>query len=264
LAYHEVHFTFDPRLLSAAVSGMIAQATLNETSFDGNRVRDSLSALRLGHDGLEQFVGLLFDEFDGLRDQLETDQASVEDERQELRRAQAKIAAERQQWETDRQHWNDALQKRVVELEHDKLALATELESQRHRSAEVAQAAAEQQRHFAEERAQWMAELRQLRERSGAQPCDAANGTPPVDPVEAKTNDEFDWTALYPPTDESRPSESRRLKEQRSGQATKPAAAAATKPPAFNPFEADPVMGPLMSQFQLLQRDVARRRKKSA
>ncbi len=243
---------------------MIAQATLSETSFDGNRVRDSLSALRLGHDGLEQFVGLLFDEFDGLRDQLETDQASVEDERQELRRSQAKIAAERQQWETDRQHWNDALQKRVVELEHDKLSLATDLESERRRSAEVAKAAVEQQRHFAEERAQWMAELRQLRERSGAEPRDAVNGTSAIDPTETKINSDVDWATLYPQMNDSRPTDSRPRKEQPAGRPAKPAAVPAPKPPAFNPFEADPVMGPLMSQFQLLQRDVARRRKKSA
>jgi chromosome segregation ATPase len=238
---------------------MIAQAPLSESTFDGNRVRDSLSALRLGHDGLEQFVGLLFDEFDGLRDQLETDQASVEEERQDLRRAQAKIAAERQQWETDRQHWNDALQKRVVELEHDKLSLATELESERRRSAEVATAAVEQQRHFAEERAQWMAELRQLREHSPAEQRDTANEMPPAAQKEAQPSVDIDWATLFPPTNESRAA-----KEQPTERSAKSAAAKAPKAPAFNPFEADPVMGPLMSQFQLLQRDVARRRKKSA
>jgi hypothetical protein len=238
---------------------MIAQATLPETGFDGNRVRDSLSALRLGHDGLEQFVGLLFDEFDALREEFESDQTSLDEERQELRRSQAKIAAERQQWETDRQHWNDALQKRVVELERDKLSLATELESERRRSAEVAKAAVEQQRHFAEERAHWVAELKQLRERTGADPGDAVAEIPLPAFAEIGPAPELELAASRGAANGNHSA-----KQYVAALSTKPVAAALPKSPAFNPFEADPVMGPLMSQFQLLQRDVARRRGKKS
>jgi hypothetical protein len=243
---------------------MIAQATLPETSFDGNRVRDSLSALRLGHDGLEQFVGLLFDEFDALREEFESDQTSLDEERQELRRSQAKIAAERQQWETDRQHWNDALQKRVVELERDKLSLATELESERRRSAEVAKAAVEQQRHFAEERAHWVAELKQLRERTGADPGDVVAEIPPAEVPPSAFAEISPAPELELAAARGTVNGKHSAKQYVAALSTKAAVASLPKSPAFNPFEADPVMGPLMSQFQLLQRDVARRRGKKS
>jgi hypothetical protein len=238
---------------------MIAQATLPEAGFDGNRIRDSLSSLRLGHDGLEQFVGLLFDEFDALREELESDQTSVDEERQALQNAQAQIAAERQQFETDRQHWNDALQKRVVELERDKLSLAAELESERRRSEEAAKAVAEQQRQFAAERAEWMAEVRQLRDRSKSDQNEHAGEIPRTEFNEGDANPVADTLEQCAPKNSGRKAKSA---------ATAPAVPVNViqppKAPAFNPFESDPVMGPLMSQFQLLQRDVARRREKKS
>src|ERR1700674_621889 len=149
---------------------MIAQATLPESSLDRNRIRESLSALRLGHDGLEQFVGLLFDELESLREQLDEEQMRLDEQRHELREIEAQIAAERSQWETDRQHWHDALQKRVVELERDRLGLVNELESERRRTSEMAQAAADQHRQFVAERAEWAAEMRELRQLSPVEP----------------------------------------------------------------------------------------------
>src|ERR1700730_12277159 len=149
---------------------MIAQATLPEVGLERNRIRESLSALRLGHDGLEQFVGLLFDELESLREQLDEEKLRLDEQRHELREIEAQVAAERTQWETDWQHWHDALQKRVVELERDRLGLVSELESERRRTSEMAQAAADQHRQFVAERAESAAELRALRQARTADP----------------------------------------------------------------------------------------------
>src|SRR5260221_3976963 len=143
---------------------MLAPATLPEVGLERNRIRESLSALRLGHDGLEQFVGLLFDELESLREQLDEEKLRLDEQRHGLREIEAQVAAERTQWETDRQHWHDALQKRVVELERDRLGLVNELESERRRPSEMAQAAADQHRQFVAERAEWAAELREQRQ----------------------------------------------------------------------------------------------------
>src|SRR5260221_2796644 len=151
---------------------MIGPATFPEVGLERNRIRESLSALRLGHDGLEQFVGLLFDELESLREQLDEEKLRLDEQRHGLREIEAQVAAERTQWETDRQHWHDALQKRVVELERDRLGLVNELESERRRTSEMAQAAADQHRQFVAERAEWAAEMRKLRQLSALDAAD--------------------------------------------------------------------------------------------
>src|SRR5438270_7685946 len=155
---------------------MIAPATFPEVGLERNRIRESLSALRLGHDGLEQFVGLLFDELESLREQLDEEKMRLDEQRHGLREIEAQVAAERTQWETDRQHWHDALQKRVVELEQDRLSLTSELESERRRTSEMAQAAADQHRQFVAERAEWAAELRELRHLLRGEATNKRNG----------------------------------------------------------------------------------------
>ncbi|HEV3418535.1 MAG TPA: hypothetical protein VG056_17055 [Pirellulales bacterium] len=236
---------------------MIAQATLPESGFGRPQVRDSLTALRLGHDGLEQFIGLLFDELDSLRDELDEEQTRLDDERHELRGAQAQIAAERTQWETDRQHWHDALQKRVVDLEKDRLALAAELESERRRSAEMADDFAEQRRQSADEQVEVSGELRRLRMLLDARVGAGGQGTgireSEIEPEQAHEAAQVQSEKVDAPRskrEKSPVSENQDAPPQRK------------KPLTTNSTAPDPVMGPLLSQFQLLQRDVARRREK--
>ena len=100
-----------------------------------------------------------------LREQLDDERLGIDEERHNVREAEARIAAERSQWETDRQHWHDTLQKRVVELEQDRITLASELEAERRRTSEMAQAATDQHRHFVAERTEFAAEIRELRQR---------------------------------------------------------------------------------------------------
>jgi hypothetical protein len=254
---------------------MIALATMPEFALDRNRVRDSLAALRLGHDGLEQFVGLLFDELETLREQIDDERLEIDDERHNVREAEARIATERTQWETDRQHWHDTLQKRVVELEQDRLALVGELEAERRRGSELAQASADQQRHFVAERTQLTAQIRELQQRlatgsvngdgaasallhssaeNGAgdsvQPREKVRHEAPVDIVHAEE-------LILKSGTGGRHGSTRSPRRQDPTSTAQRVAAAAT-----NPTNADPVMGPLLSQFQKLQKDVARRREK--
>lgn len=249
---------------------MIAQATLPEVGLERNRIRESLSALRLGHDGLEQFVGLLFDELESLREQLDEEKLRLDEQRHELREIEAQVAAERTQWETDRQHWHDALQKRVVELERDRLGLVSELESERRRTSEMAQAAADQHRQFVAERAEWAAEMRSIRQlsvgdsadrelattatTSGEQiePLSALRGEAPIDLVHAEEE------ALKVNLRRIEVEPKRRTEESAIGLLPRAKGALGVM------FQVDPVMGPLLSQFQQLQKDVARRREKKA
>jgi DNA repair exonuclease SbcCD ATPase subunit len=236
---------------------MIAQATLPESEFGRAHLRDSLTALRLGHDGLEQFLGLLFDELDSLRDELDEEQARLDDERHQLREAQAQITAERNQWETDRQHWHDALQKRVVELEKDRLALAAELESERRRGAEMAEDFAEQRRQSADEQAALLGELRQLRIS-----LDSRVGVGGHDSAIRERDGEADQAREKTSVQNAMDDAPRSKRARNSASEDDDAPPSRKKAVPTNPIQPDPVMGPLLSQFQLLQRDVARRREK--
>lgn len=254
---------------------MIALATMPEFALDRNRVRDSLAALRLGHDGLEQFVGLLFDELEALREQLDEERLGIDEERHSVREAEARIAAERSQWETDRQHWHDTLQKRVVELEQDRITLASELEAERRRTSEMAQAATDQQRHFVAERAEFAAEIRELRQRL-ATPSTKRDGDAIPPPTQAGGDGGSDKIEISERLRHEAPidivhAEELILKSAAGGRQVPtsfprrpdaPLPAPRTTGAGATPLHADPVMGPLLSQFQQLQKDVARRREK--
>jgi hypothetical protein len=253
---------------------MIALATMPEYALDRNRVRDSLAALRLGHDGLEQFVGLLFDELETLREQIDDERLEIDDERHNVREAEARIAAERTQWETDRQHWHDTLQKRVVELEQDRLTLAGELEAERRRASELSQASADQQRHFVAERTQLTAEIRELQQRlatgsangdtaSASQNSSVENGAADASQPREKVRHEAPVDIVHAEELILKGGTGGRHGSTKSPRRQDPSSPAQrTAAAATNPMNADPVMGPLLSQFQKLQKDVARRREK--
>ncbi|HKD37231.1 MAG TPA: hypothetical protein VKB78_10530, partial [Pirellulales bacterium] len=199
----------------------------------------------------------------------------IDEERHNVREAEARIAAERTQWKTDRQHWHDTLQKRVVELEQDRLSLASELEAERRRASDLSQAAADQQRQFVSERAESAAEIRELRGRlaaGGATPDrdanaqhisngedEAANAPEPSGKVLREAPIDIihaEELILKGAMDARPPSTPRTRRPDAAPQGPR------TNAPGTNPLHADPVMGPLLSQFQKLQKDVARRREK--
>ena len=74
------------------------------------------------------------------------------------------IFPRRAQWEQDHRQRTDALQRRVVELEKDRLVLKLELESARSQATDLHETLTELQRQIAAERSEWNIELRMLRD----------------------------------------------------------------------------------------------------
>jgi chromosome segregation ATPase len=117
------------------------------------------------------------------------------------------------------------LQRDRENLYHERAALEAELESVRNRAAEMAEALAEQKHEISEERAQWTEELKRLR----------------------------------------------RVLESLSSQRTQQPFVAEPHPPAVpgapvagrTATGSDPVLESVMAQFEMLQRDLARRRQHS-
>jgi len=233
-------------------------------------VCDALSALRGGQDGIEQFIESLFDELDASWEQIDHDRCWIDARREELKQAQAEAAAQRTQWETDRQQWHDSLQQRVVELERDRLRLQSELESARAGAVELTQAMTDQRRQIAAERAEWSLELRLLREsldRPAAAPAPSVRPSrkrsielreewseePLVEIADELPAEPWPEPIITPPTPQPRPTNA----------IARPSAPAIARPAITGPVVTDPVLGPLLSQFERLQRDVAKRRVKN-
>jgi predicted nucleic acid-binding Zn-ribbon protein len=208
------------------------QIPASRLNVDWTPVRDTLAALRAGHESLDLFVGQLFSGLEAMRERLDQYDRRIKDERRQVAEDRQRFIAEQAEWERSRTQPVGEEAQRVAELEQERSELEEELETVRQRCEELAETVAEQKRQIAEERAAWTAEFRQLRkvldqqsqiltqrvEHNHAAPVAAACG---------------------------------------SGNGSAVAAAAVRT-------EIDPVLGSVMSQFQLLQKDAARRRAQQA
>jgi chromosome segregation ATPase len=121
----------------------------------------------------------------------------------------------------------------LQQMEQDRLVLETELETVRNRAAEMAETLAEQRRQSAEERKQWTQELKRMRRM-----------------LEMLSAHRFEHQAAPGPE----PARG----ESRDPAGPSPEAAAAPAP------HGDPVLDSVMAQFEMLQKDLARRRKATA
>jgi hypothetical protein len=113
-------------------------------------------------------------------------------------------------------------------MEQERLVLETELESVRNRAAEMSETLAQQSRQMADERARWADELKRMRQ-----------------VLEAIAQRQLEQSGVG---------------ETNAGAAREPrppAGKAATGPGAAS----DPVLDSVMAQFEMLQKDLARRRK---
>lgn len=226
-------------------------------------IQQSLAALRAGQESAARFVVELFNDLEAMQKRLVDVQSQLFADRDQLIEERQRLAAE-QSAPTERKanEADESLQAKVAELESDRSALEEELESVRERAVGMAQTLADQKRQMAEEHAEWAAELRQLRRILDKQAAWIsqhaemgatwdANGAPysaagtdgyalPSVPVNGHQ-------ANVGPAPVSRPHPS-----------YFPAAS-----PGAATRQADPVMGSILSQFELLQKDVARRREHS-
>lgn len=196
---------------------------------DWTPVRDTLAALRAGHESLDLFVAQLFSGLESMRERLDQHDRRIKEERRRIAEEREKLAAERAQWQAQKQHGaSEAPDSRLLtELEQERGMLEEELETVRRRCEELAQTVADQKRQLTEERAEWTAEFRQLRKILDKQSQIL------VERVEQ--NQVAPLGVVAGPSDNVNGGAA-----QRGG--------------------VDPVLGSVISQFQLLQKDAARRR----
>jgi chromosome segregation ATPase len=214
-------------------------------------VKQSLAALRAGQENFARFITELFAEFESLTQKLCVAEAQfAQDNPSKIQ--DASLSPDSAETET--------LRAKVADLEDERRQLEEELENVRSHSVNMAQVIEEQKRQMAEDSAGWTAELRQLRrildkqatwisqQREGssqyagdlepqqfaASAEDYPPGPPPILPIR---------TAQNP---------NREIQQQ-------PAAMRATGT-AGQAGRHDAVLGSVLSQFEMLQRDVARRR----
>jgi predicted nucleic acid-binding Zn-ribbon protein len=198
-------------------------------SVDWTPVRDTLAALRAGQESLDLFVGQLFSGLESMHERLDQHDRRLKEERRQIAEQRERLVAERAQWEAHRQQAageGTSSDQRTLELEQDRRDLEEELETVRARCEELAGTVAEQKRQIAEERAEWTAEFRQLRKILDKQ------------------------------------SQLLAQKVEQAHVAQLAVVGAPAGPAQSSPDRGgiDPVLGSVMSQFQLLQKDAARRR----
>lgn len=232
---------------------------------DCSSLKRSLAVVRAEHETYAQFVAELLADLESLQQKLAEAEAQIESQSEQLAHHEAAQAEAVQAVDSapdDGQPSEEelALQGKVTELENDRQALEDELETIRTRAVEMAEVIAEQKRQMAEDQSQWMTELRQLRRlldkqsKVIAQQAELANAAGDPDPLGISGSNGYSEVA---PT------------------ATNGSAVHASQPATTEPSQApaasrarlgssDPVLGSIMSQFELLQKDVARRRKQGA
>jgi hypothetical protein len=228
------------------MSTVTAQFTGSRVRVDWTPVRETLSLLRSGQESIDLFVGQLFGELDRMRDRLEQQERKLREERNEL-------LEERRAFDEHKAHSASVADgatggdpANVSELERERSELENELEAVRQRCEELSATVAEQKRQLTDERAEWTAEFRQLRKILDKQSQLLAQRVEPISGTPTTTT-----TVNFP---------------HMASTETAPVASGVAVAPAQPPNAAaiDPVLGSVMSQFQMLQKDAARRRQQHA
>ncbi|MDZ4821388.1 MAG: hypothetical protein SGJ20_20695 [Planctomycetota bacterium] len=211
---------------------------------DWGGVRDSLAALRHGHDSVHELISQLFDELESSQQQCEASREREQQQAQQLAEVHQTLITERAQWEALRSQPSAEQTGQILDLERERVQLETELESVRQRCLEMSETITEQKRQLAEERAEWTAEFRQLRKILDKQ-SQVLSTRLEAGPANGGT------ASLY---GNGHPAEAT------SNGASNRANGENQHAVPVGAVEADPVLGSVISQFQMLQRDAARRR----
>lgn len=216
--------TSTPPNNEAGIISTICAPTL--PAVDWRPIRGSLEAFRSGYEEIEQLVSQLLDEIDSAWQQLDAERSRADGSRA-LVPIEAQAGAVLLQplshplSQSDSRDGN-ALEQRIAELQEDRFALQAEIEFTRNQLAEQTRQLAEERRRAADERATWTSELRLLREAIHQQMAAFRAAPPEPAATVARVADSHQSVECHQPT--------------------------------------DPVLGPLLTQFKILQRDAARRR----
>jgi hypothetical protein len=226
-------------------------------------VKDSLRALKAGQESFARFVVDLFNDLDSMREQLLKVESHLSEERRRLDTQRQQLVAQERQIASEPAEADSQLQAKVSEMEKDRAALEEELENVRSRAVSMSQTITEQKRQMADEHAQWTAELRQLRRILDKQATWIAQ----------QTEGGLAWSPAgygpagvpipggFPPNVNQypqNPAAVRPAEPEHWRRAAQGGSATASQ------GHGDPVLGSVLSQFELLQKDVARRRNQSA
>jgi len=164
--------------------------------------------------------------------------AELERERDSLARERQEIRERAEEGRPNGSSASDRPTEEIQRLEAERAALAQEravlereLELVRRRSAEMAEELAHQSRHMAEERGVWSDELKEIRRLLEAMAQQRPEPSPPTYQA-----------PISPRADDVRP---------------------ITSPKGAEPAADDPVLDSVMAEFEILQKDLARRRKHS-
>lgn len=239
-------------------------AELSSELVETDGLRESLAEIFASHEEFEKFFSGVFSELNTLSAELvrcqqawTSERSRTETELEEraarLEADRAALAAEREQaWEEISQRRREAEQglvaasgdeslKRMFEeaeqertqLNQERSVLESELDMVRNRAAEMSETLAQQQREMAEERQRWSAELKRMRR-----------------VLEALSTRQVEFQEPSIPSGNT-------------GGTAAPADRPSEPAPA-SPAESDPVLGSVMAQFEMLQKDIVRRRKDAA
>ncbi len=215
-------------------------------------LNQALATLQTGQQNYEQFVVELLAEIEAAQEKLNQAEAQIDQQNRELTELRSRPAADCQPAEQNGEG-DAALESKVEELESDRQALEEELENVRSRAVEMAQVITDQKRQMAEDQTQWMEEFRQLRRILDKQTKWITQ------------QNEQNGSVASPPADAAS-STTKSGTEKSSEERGEPSLELIRRAPVAESHKSagknsDPVLGSVLSQFEFLQKDVARRRK---
>jgi len=217
---------------------------------DVQQVREILQEVERDRAALRsalEFTGSQADSLAGVASELAQTRSELVETRREILLQREKLEVVRT--ESDQTQTNEQIQDQLrraaeerAEMELERRELETELETVRRRAAEISEAFEQQKRQMAEQQAQWTEELRRQRHllESVTDRLGEGGSTPAVRPQQTR--------------EERRPQESPQRRE-----VTKP-----EKQPDSTTAADDSVLDSVMAQFEVLQKDLARRRRQAA
>jgi hypothetical protein len=236
----------------------LSVSTISTAQSDCASLKEALAALQAGQESYAQFVADLLAELEAAQNKLRQAEARIDQQNGELVELRAQQAAALQSQADETQSGDQAWLDKVAELESDRQALEEELENIRTRAVDMAQTIADQKRQMSDDQTQWMDEFRQLRRILDKQTKWITEQTGRSDggsrPAQLSIDSAFDSEMDV------------------GGASSTPAAPAGgspaaaqglVTPPNASAKQSDPVIGSVLSQFEFLQKDVARRRKQS-
>lgn len=217
---------------------------------DRSGLHDSLKEIGASQEEFHQFFSGMFDQLDALSARLQKRAGALDQREAELAESRSELSQAREELRRQREELNTVrnevsqpqpdprlqeqlgrMEKERAVLDQERLVVETELETVRNRAAELTEALAEQKRQAADERVRWANELKRMHRL-----------------METLSQQQVEY---------QRVSEARRP----NGQPPPRESSEPMQPVSATAAPNDPVLNSVMAQFEMLQKDLARRRR---